>query len=63
MKKPVQKHKMPSADSAQANTPETTVDEVLIDPATGRPVVRDLRFREFVAHQRDCYFLNHRAGQ
>lgn len=34
-----------------------------VDPATGRPVVRDLRFRKFVAHQRELYFLNLRAGQ
>lgn len=51
------------ADNAQAHSPQTKADEALIDPATGRPVVRDLRFREFVAHQRDACFLNHCVGQ
>lgn len=63
MKKPVQKDKTRPADNAQADRPEAKADEVLIDPATGLQVVRDLRYREFVAHQRGFYFLNHRDSQ
>jgi hypothetical protein len=63
MKKPVHKHKILPAHDGPAHGPATKADEASIDPATGRPVVRDLRFREFVAHQRDLYFLNLRAGQ
>lgn len=33
--------------------------ETSVDPATGKPVARDLRFHRFVAHQREFYFLNH----
>jgi hypothetical protein len=29
-----------------------------IDPATQRPIARDLRFHHRVAHQREFYFLN-----
>lgn len=27
-----------------------------VHPATGQPVVRDLRFRQFAAHRRETYF-------
>lgn len=42
---------------------KTNVAATLIDPATGRPVVRDLRYRELVAHKREFYFLNHNDNQ
>lgn len=63
MKKPAQKLNIPPTHDDQAHGAVIKAAEALIDPATGRPVVRDLRFREFVAHQRDFYFLNLRAGQ
>ena len=50
-------------DNAQARGTETNADKALIDPATGRPVVRDLRFHRFVAHQREFYLLKQRGDQ
>ena len=51
------------ADNAQAGGTETNADQALIDPATGRPVARDLRFHRFVAHLREFYFPNQRGDQ
>lgn len=50
-------------DNPGNQRPPRKVEAVLIDPATNRPVVRDLRYREFVAHRREFYFLNHRDSQ
>lgn len=43
--------------------PPRRVEAVPIDPDTERPVVRDLRFHKFVAHQREFFFLNQRGDQ
>lgn len=45
-------------DDTRVGHPEKKPGGVLQDPATNRPVVRDLRCHRFVAHQRERYFLN-----
>ena len=40
------------------HSPRKQAEEVLIDLETHQPIVRDLRYHHFVAHQRERYFLN-----
>lgn len=63
MKTPARKIGEFPDDNTGNQRPPRKVDAALIDPATNRPVVRDLRYHKFVAHQRDFYFLNHRDSQ
>lgn len=63
MKTPARKiGEFPHVNAANQRRPKK-VTAALIDPATHRPVVRDLRFHRFVAHQREFYFLNHCDSQ
>jgi|JI6StandDraft_1071083.scaffolds.fasta_scaffold557701_2 hypothetical protein len=63
MNAPIQKPKPLSNAPVGKYRPVRKAEDVLVDPATNRPVVRDLRFREFVAHRREFYFLNHCDSQ
>jgi len=49
---------MPSAADTGDDRLEKKPGVAPRDPATQRPVVRDLRFHRFVAHQREPFFLN-----
>ena len=63
MKTPARKTgEIPEANTSDQHPPRK-VEAALIDPATNRPIVRDLRYRKFVAHQREFYFLNHPDSQ
>jgi len=63
MKTPARKtEEFPDGNTGNQRPPRK-VEATLVDPATNRPVVRDLRFREFVAHRREFYFLNHYDSQ
>lgn len=63
MKLSTLKTERPVTDKAHDYSPSGQSDKPVIDPDTGQPVVRDLRFHRFVAHQREFYFLNQHGGQ
>ena len=58
MKATVLKNKPHQFDDVVEHRSLPKSDDTPVDPATNRRIARDLRFRHFVAHQREFYFLN-----